>query len=737
METKKTICMWCHAHCRVAVYGDNGRLVKIEEDPEHPHASLSASVVRSCRRARAAAEWFYHPERLKYPVKRKGARGENKWEPISWERGLNEVAERLGQIKSKSGAEALAGTSGTYRTTMEYAARFFNLFGSPNIIGGAANVCHIPANEVACATFGRQLNFTPPRPRTKCVLLIGANWEQSGVALWKLTVSAQEAGAKIIVVDPRRTGSAERADIWLQLRPATDTALLLAMINVIIREELFDAEFVGRWCYGFDDLKERVKPFTPEKAAEITWVPAEKIREAARLYATSKPAVSHHMLGLEQQPYAIDALRARYILPAITGNLDVKDGEMLQPRYPNLISEYEMELNDALPEEKRKLAIGTENARLFSWEGYEAVQRHVRKLWGSGMPRHGHCTAHGPSVLKAILSGQPYPVRTVITANNNPLITWANVKRVYQALKALDLYVVVDNWLTPSAQLADYVFPQASWMERPFIHSQGDSNPRLEVGEQALPNVVAGEYERWTDYDFWRGLGIRLAQEKWWPWKNLEESLDYRLKPTGFTLKEFMAMKHGFDRMPVSEKRYTEAGFGTPTGKVELRSTIFEKLGFDPLPNYIEPPESAAANPELAKEYPFILITGGRFQPMYHSEFRHIESCRSKRPYPLVQIHPDAASKLDIREDDWVWIETRIGRVRQKAQLSKGIDPRVVHAEVGWWYPELPGEEPWLHGVWESNINVVTDDDVAYSNKEAGGWPLRGVSCKIYRAKTY
>ncbi len=737
MEIKRTICMWCHAHCRVAAYIESGRLVKILEDELHPQAAISASVVRSCPRSRAAAEWFYHPERLKFPLKRKGARGENRWQTVSWDDALDEVGERLAALKLRFGPETLALTSGTYRTSMEYAMRFFNLFGSPNFAGGAANICHIPANQVASAMFGRPLNFSPPRPATKCIFLIGTNWEQSGSSMWKAILAVLQTGTRLIVVDPRRTACAQRADIWLQIRPATDAALLLSMINVIIQEQLFDAGFVTNWCLGFDELKERVRPFTPERAAEITWAPADKIREAARLYARSRPAICHHMLGLEQQPDNIDALRARYILPAVTGNLDIKDGEMLQPRYPGTISEYEIELNEELPPEKRQRAIGTENARLFSWQAYEMLRENVSKVWGTGMARYGHCSSHAPSVIRAILTGQPYPVRAMITANSNPMVTYANVKLVYRAIKALDLYVVVDNWLTPSAQLADYVFPQVSWLERPFIHSQGDSSPRLEVGEQAMPNIAPGEYERRTDYDFWRGLGLRLGQQDRWPWEDFQKALDYRLSPTGMTLGQFMENKHGHDRVATKEKSYLEWGFGTPTGKVELHSTIFEKLGFDPLPEYREPPESPIANPGLSRDYPLILITGGRFQPMYHTEFRHIDSLRRRRPYATMQVHPETAGRLGIGDGDLVWIETRIGKVRQKAQLFDGIDPRVVHAEHGWWYPELPGEDPWLHGVWESNINVVTDDDVSYVNKAAGGWPLRGISCKIYPAKTY
>jgi anaerobic selenocysteine-containing dehydrogenase len=187
----------------------------------------------------------------------------------------------------------------------------------------------------------------------------------------------------------------------------------------------------------------------------------------------------------------------------------------------------------------------------------------------------------------------------------------------------------------------------------------------------------------------------------------------------------------------VEYQKHERIGFATPTGKVELYSTILEKLGYDPLPRYKEPPESPISNPVLAGQYPFILITGGRFLPMYHSEHRQIDGWRRQHPDPLVQINPKTASGLGIGEGDWAWIETPRGRIRQRCKYFEGIDPRVVHSEHGWWFPELPGEEPWLHGVWESNVNVLTEDDPAFCNEINGGWPLRAGLCKVYKAKRY
>jgi len=285
--------------------------------------------------------------------------------------------------------------------------------------------------------------------------------------------------------------------------------------------------------------------------------------------------------------------------------------------------------------------------------------------------------------------------------------------------------------------LADYVLPSASWLERPCINTICDTVSFIGGGVAPLPPVKEGEYERRTDYEFWRGLGIRLGQEEYWPWKTLEEAFDYRLAPLGYTLDRFVAEKGGHTSSRLEFKKYEKVGFATPTGKLELYSTILEKLGYDPLPRYHEPPESPTGSPELAQEYPLVLITGGRFLPMYHSEHRQIDSLRKQHPEPIVQINPQKAAELGIDDGDWIWIETPRGKIKQKCQYFKGIAPMVIHAQHGWWFPELPGEEPWLHGVWESNINVVTDDDPAHCNKISGGWPLRALLCKVYKAKTY
>jgi anaerobic selenocysteine-containing dehydrogenase len=575
---------------------------------------------------------------------------------------------------------------------------------------------------------GMRKNIGKP---AKCMTLWGANPDQANRRMWGTVLERKNEGVRLQVIDPRRIVGADRADLWLQPRPGTDVALMLGMINFIIDEELYDKEFVDKWCYGFDKVRERAKEYPLERVAGITWIPPEKIAEAARWCAT-KPSVIYYQMGIEQQPTSMEACHAHIILAAITGNLDIWGGEAMigSVMSPQVIHDYEVEADDVLSQEQRQKQIGGDRFRVISLVGYDLVRQYAKTQW-----TRGSCIglANAPSVYRAMLTGKPYPVRAMLTVSSNPIVTQANTKLVYKALKSLDLYVVHDFWLTPSAEIADYVLPAASWLERPQLWGFPP-----DAGLAAMPAKIEGVCDRRNDYELYRGLAIRLDLEKYWPWETLEAAFDYRIQPSGYkTLREFIEKTGGYLPMSHEEKKYERYGWGTPTGKVELYSTIYERLGYDPLPFFREPPESPVSTPELAKDFPLILITGGRHQPFYHSEHRQIDGLRRQHPNPLVQMNPEAAAKLGIEDGDWVWIETPRGRVRQKCQYFTGIDPRVVHAQHGWWFPELPGEEPWLHGVWESNIEVVMDDDPDVCNEKNGGWPLRPAMCKVYKAKSY
>jgi thiosulfate reductase / polysulfide reductase chain A len=321
-----------------------------------------------------------------------------------------------------------------------------------------------------------------------------------------------------------------------------------------------------------------------------------------------------------------------------------------------------------------------------------------------------------------------------IFSASNPLVSHANTRLVYAAMKKLDLIVNCDLFWQPTALLADYVLPIASWLERPHIYNYVGFQLRIAGSAAALP-MVTEEYDRRTDFDFWRGLGVRLGQAEHWPWSNLEESYDERLKATGKNFSELAAsLGQEFPQEKQAFRKYEQVGFATLTGKVELYSTVFERLGYPPLPYYEHHPDSPART--VDPRYPLIVIQGSRNYWYMLSDWRQVRETRRRRPFPLVEIHPDTARTLGLLDGDWAWIENHLGRIIQRVAIFDGIKPEVVHADGQWWYPELDASDPSLFGVWISNINLILDDDPARCSEILGTWTLKQTRGRVYKADT-
>ena len=295
----------------------------------------------------------------------------------------------------------------------------------------------------------------------------------------------------------------------------------------------------------------------------------------------------------------------------------------------------------------------------------------MEPVWGR--PYADQCAsgtiAHAPSIWRAMATGEPYRVRAFIADGNNTLMSYTNTRSIYEGLIKLDLLVVMDFFMTPTAQIADYVLPAATWLERPALDSNDDATCFYYSGEQA----VEPPPDCWTDYRFYRELAVRMGQGEHWPWKDLEELYDYRLQPMGVTFKEFVGghLVHGPE---LEFKKYEKTGFGTPSGKVELTSSILEQLGYDPLPGYQEPPESPVSRPDLHRDYPLIYFVGQRDHPFYLTAGRQIEALRSLEPEPSLRMHPETARRNGIDEGDWVYLET-IGRQDQASRRARGRPP--------------------------------------------------------------
>ncbi|MEM3697207.1 MAG: molybdopterin-dependent oxidoreductase [Candidatus Bathyarchaeia archaeon] len=800
MIVKKALCSFCHRNCGMLVYVDGDQVKDVKPDKTDPISKGSV-----CVKGLSIIEFHNHPGRLNYPLKRVGERGEGKWERISWDQALDEIAAKLKEIKEKYGPEALAIGKGTYRSPERWAMyRFANLFGTPNLFQ-SGNICFCLSLFLNIVTYGAfALPHIPELGESKCIILWGKNPANSYPHMWRNILNLKKRGAKLIVIDPRRTEPAQHADLWLRIRPQSDLALALGFLNIIITRSLYDAEFVKNWTnapFLFDEktgkllresdinkegsyenfvvwntlsndiavwcsnkgkykpeqtdpvlfgtynvrlkdgrtvkcktvwqkLLEIVTEYTPENVSKITWVDANKIEEAARIYATNKPACIPW--GVKQEQIgrgATQLIRTICILRSITGNLDVPGGELLgiTGDLLKVVQDYDMELPEKLPKKQREKQLGFDEFKILRWSVYERLLEVTQNCPYVGrLSQMNSCITHLPTLWRAIVTGKPYPIKALIVQGNNPLLSWTNTKLVYQALKKLDLFVVMDYFMTPSAMLADYVLPAASWLERPHIVTlDGCSRNYIHLGERAVKPM----YERRTDYELWRGLGTRLGQTEYWLWENSEEQLDYRLRPLGYSLSEFVTKLRGI-RGPDEFQKYKKYGFATPSKKVEIYSSIFEEFGYDPLPNY---EEQVQPSKDTAENYPLILTTGGRSIEFFHSEFRQINSLRKLHPDPVVQMNSETAKKLGIKDGDWVYIETPLGKVMQRAKLDPHLHPTVVHAEHGWWFPEEPGAEPSLHGLWKSNINVLIHNAQEVLDPISGAWPHMCL-CRVYKA---
>ncbi len=689
----KSHCRMCHGGCGVIVYVKDGRAAKIAGDPDCPinHGTL-------CSKGLASIQLAYHPDRLTYPVKRVGPKGSGDWQRISWDEALDTIAERILRYKSERGPESIVFGYGTGRENEAVIYRIANLLGSPNVLT-AGHFCYGPRVSTGIITCGTN-PIVDYENFPKCIMMWGNNVTISNADEYKGEAFsvALDHGAKLIVVDPRLTRPAARANLWLQLRPGTDAALALGMLHVIVDEELYDKEFVEHYTYGWKEFLSRVSEYPPARVGEITWVPKDQIREAARLFATTKPAAIQWGVAIEQQTNCADNDRLLMFLMGLTGNIDAPGGQVLN-RTPTIVNVGQFGAHDRLPKDAYAKRLGSDRFRLAS-------------RFGIIQPK---------CVWDAILEEKPYPVKMLFFISSNPLLTRANAHEVRRALEKVEFMAVADFFMTPTAELADIVLPAATWLEMDYIGDfwkrHGYLLPRRKV-------MQVGECR--SDHEMLNDLAHRIGQGEYW-WDNFEQALDYILKPGGLTWNDLKKMDHL--RGEVKYFKYKERGFSTATGKFELYSTILAKMGYDPLPQHREPAESPVSTPDLYAEYPYILITGKRLPGFFHTENRQAPWLRELHRDPTVEIHPDAAAKEGIQDGDWVIIESRRGKVRQRAKLVLGRDPRIVSAEHAWWFPE--NKDPG-HGWDESNINILTDNALETCDPAMGASNVRTLLCRIY-----
>lgn len=690
----RTTCAICLQDCGLLIHLKNNKIVKIEGDTDSP---LNRGAL--CPKALASKEFCDHPDRIRHPLMRKGERGEGKWYQISWDDALGKIADEMNRIKENYGPEYVCWLRGAAKGIQDNVfTRLANAFGSPNITS-AGSVCYHPrvtAMRFTCGTFLMEDYYNSPA----LIGIWGTDPAATSVPSYESIKKAMAGGTKLMVFDPCETTFAKEACMWIKPRPATDMALALAMIHVVINEDLYDKSFVEKYTTGFEELKKHVQVYTPQWASEISWVPVQTIVEAARLYAANKPAYLQLGNAMEQNILSVQTQRAIYILEGLCGNVGIP-GSKVQWTNPPLASRGspEFTLQGNISEEKRAKRLGAE---------YMAPFNHY------ALPQ---------SVVKALITGEPYMPRAAYIQGGNLLCTWSNSKETLEAFKKLDFIAVADFFMTPTVEMCDVVLPVAHYLE----HDALRHSPELPFMAQVQQKIVdAGDCK--SDTQILIELSHKLGLGEYF-WKDEYEFLDDMLKPSGITFDEFRKV-HVLQCIK-EYRHYERGGFNTPSGKFEFYSYALKEGGSDPLPVYREPPETMYSEPNLAEKYPLILTTR---KPLVfrHANFRQIKSLREKRPEPVLSINPETAFKLGIKNGDVVYIENRHGRITHRAEYSENLHPRVVVADHGWWYPEKSVAED-LHGFTESSVNVITDNAPPYS-PEMGGATLRGTSCRVYKA---
>ena len=691
-QTIRSTCRICYNNCGVLIHLRNGQPVNISGDPDNP-----MNKGRLCPKGLASLEYLNHPDRLKHPLQRVGDRGQNRWRRITWDQALDRVAENLNRIKATYGVTSIVLLRGASKGLLDdHLARFGNALGTPNI-SSPAPYCFIPMAHGARFTYGYYSypDFTYP---PACIVLWGSNPEATHFTDYEEILKARKAGTKLIVIDPLETELARTADLWLKPRPGTDLALALAWMQVMVTEGLYDPDFVAAWTIGFERLKKHLQDYSPEQMAAVTWVPADQIKAAARLYTTHRPACIGWGNGIETTINSFQTCRAVAMLRALSGNLGIPGGDVKFSAPGGLVKgNAEFVLQDNIPADVR-------SRRLSMQDGMMPIIYYA-------LPQ---------TVMRAILDDEPYPVRAAYVHAANPLTHYPHAAETRQAFEKLDFSVVADMFMTPTAQMADIVLPAASYLEADSVE-QPWHYPIASVQQK-----VAQVGESWPDGRILNELTRKLGLTEF-VWKDPTEPLNQVLQPAGISFDEFRNIAVLTAR-PLY-RHFQREGFETPSKKVELYNSQLADWGFDPLPVYYEPPESPLSDPGLAQEYPLVL-TSRKSEAYRHSGGRQIASLRRRRPDPLVHIHPDTAAGLGIEDGDWVRIATRRGAIGQQARLRKSLDPRVVEVDYAWWFPE---DDPGGLYAWDrSNINILMDNRPPFS-KEMGTPSMRGILCKILK----
>jgi anaerobic selenocysteine-containing dehydrogenase len=748
----------CHNSCGILIYAKDGKLDHIEGDPLSPWVNG-----RLCMRCLNLDESCNSSERVKYPLRRVGERGENKWERISWDEALDLCAEKVRYYRETYGNETVSVAHGTGRNinwqvpylafvafkTPTVGTQFFPGISCylPRLMAGQAAAGDYFIVDASMAHEDRYANqeWTPPE-----VAIIWGNEPLRSNAdgyIGHWLVQCVQMGTKIISVDPRVTWWGAHSEYHLQIRPGTDAALAMAMLHVLIFENLYDEEFVSLWTSGFDELSETVRETTPEWAAAICDIDAKDIVAAARLYGAARPGTIQWGLPFEQQSSAMGLDTAVMGLLGLCGNIDVPGGVVLIRNAFNI------------PTSLSEDYLGDNELR-------------NRRL---SRPREGYPWGDLRSIMRA-LEGQAVNSQKMFwIQSTNPLACTAmDAPRIYDIRKLHEFVVVCDPYITPTAvACADIILPVAMSPERNSIRSWWTP--------LRLQTKATQYYEAKSDEEIILEMGKRLNPEGF-PWDDdlgflewylrnegpiwlqnadkVNEELHTGNKTSGQDFALFDSMynfsgqkwrgtiedlkAHGsyaYDSWNATYRKFEkgllrkdgQVGFATSSGRFEFIPALYNAWGMNPHPYFVEPYQSPVATPEIFAKYPLILVTGARSFEFFHSENRQLPTMREFHPWPILELNPTTAERYGIQEGSWVWVENDQGRFKQVAKITPTIKDGVIHAEHGWWFPEQEGAEPRLFGTFDANPNNVIPADVQGPYGIAA--PIKNMLVTIYPLK--
>lgn len=619
---KHTTCAVCGSCCPVDVYVKDGKIVRVE------------GKNGLCPKGAAARQYVYHPDRILYPMKQVGKKGEGHFERISWDEAYDMIAEHLLKIKEKYGPESVIFYVGYPKWNRPAALRLANEFGSPNFCT-ESSTCFQAVDLAWRLNYGGHI-CGPDLKHAKTVLIWASNPYYSQTPSSKMWMSLKERGVNVINVDPRNTLTSHGADICMRPVPGTDGALALAMAHVIIEEDLYDKEFIEKYSYGFEEYREYVKEFTPERAEKITGVDAETIRRAAILFATEKPSaikwsassLAHHKNGVQNH-------RAIFLLSALTGNFDVEGGNrtMGMPMAPR-----------------------NEYGKVKRLNTVEAIGEREFPAWFDVSCEEAQCT----KLAKYMKEGRPYPLKGMVAFGLNHRM-WPQPELLNEALGELDFYVNTEFMMSKSCKMADLVLPAATPFEREEV--MGGMGGSFHISEQAI--APRGECK--NDIEIILELAKRLGMKDEVLNLNYESYMEHILEPSGLTLGELRKHPEGMKALHVQMpkvKTYEEHPFDTPSGKVEFKSLVLEKYsdshGYHGLPVY----EDFRETQEIDREaYPFILSVGCRRPQYYHSRTYRLAWIRNLEMPDLIEMHPEDAKRYGIEEGDKVTLISPAGEV--------------------------------------------------------------------------